>query len=167
MSSFLEECKARFAAVQKAVQEAHQELQAVQLRYQTAIQQQNALQYLINSVAAEEQRSQQKSYGQPTTVNLSISVADAIAADEAAAPQPHEVNKTDMIRELLRRHPTGMTPTEIWREVKNQMTHRAYLYSILGRLKDREEVIVRRKKYLLRIDPKSVGEKEQAGTTVN
>jgi hypothetical protein len=163
MSEFLEECKVRFAEVQKRVQAAHQELQAVQVRYQTAVQEQNALQFLINSVTAEEQRNS----GTPTArpVSGQQSVADSITQTDAVNVHLGEMNKTDMIRDLLRRHPAGMTPTEIWKEVKGQMTHRAYLYSVLGRLKDKDEVIVKRKKYIFRIDLKTIGEKEQA--TVN
>ena len=50
-----------------------------------------------------------------------------------------------------------MTPSDLWKQVKAQFTHRPYLYSALKRLKDRDEVTVRRGKYLLKNNPKSGG----------
>jgi len=158
MSDFLEECQVRFVDAQKRVQVTQAELQAAQARYQTAVQEQNSLQFMIHTEAARRQQQGNP----PTSLPANAAKPEAIAAQEASTPQPTDVNKTDMIREFLRRHPAGVTPTEIWREVKNQMTHRAYLYSILGRLKDRDELIVRRKKYFLKAVPKTVEEKEQA-----
>jgi len=74
------------------------------------------------------------------------------AAPESAAS---DVNKTELVRELLAQHPEGMTPGEVWTVLKNQIP-RAYVYSILKRLKDADEVIYqrRRKKYSLRVAPK-------------
>jgi hypothetical protein len=148
MIDFLEECKARMADAQKRVQATQQELQAVQVRYQSAVQELNSLQFMINTEMARKPQGTPVSHSGPVT--------------EAATAQPNETNKTDMIRELLRQHPAGITPTEIWKEVKNQMSHRAYLYSVLSRLKERDEVIVRRKKYILKMVPKSAEEKGQA-----
>lgn len=149
---FLEECKARFVEAQKRVQVTNQELQIAQARHQGAMQEANSLQFMIHTETIRRQQN--------NTIPAQA-VPKTIPAEVPAA-QPSEVNKTDMIRELLRQHPTGMTPTEIWREVKSQMTHRAYLYSILSRLKDRDEVSVKRKKYFLRVVPKPAEEKEAA-----
>lgn len=156
MMDFLEECKVRFTEVQKRVQQTQQELQAAQGRHQAALQEANSLQFMIHTETIRLQ--QNNTIPVPTEPK-------AIPADVAS--NQLEVNKTDMIRDLLSRHPTGMTPTEIWREVKSQMTHRAYLYSVLGRLKDRDEVTVRRKKYFLRVVTKPAEGKEQQGSIVN
>jgi hypothetical protein len=70
--------------------------------------------------------------------------------DRAGLDSQEPVNQTEAVRELLRRHPGGMTPSDIWREVSGQFKYRAYLYSVLKRLRDREEVVMRRKKYALK-----------------
>jgi len=40
-----------------------------------------------------------------------------------------------------------MTPGEIWKEMESQINNRAYLYSVLKRLKDRGDVKEKRGKY--------------------
>jgi hypothetical protein len=124
----------------------------------------NSLQILINAEAARRQRT---IHVAASDVPTNTTPRPAIAASaEVVVVQASEINKTDMVREILRQHPAGITPTEIWKEVKNQMSHRAYLYSILGRLKDRDEVLVRRKKYF----PKAIAktpEGEKTHVSVN
>ncbi len=63
------------------------------------------------------------------------------------------VNKTDLVRDQLRQHPTGLLPVEVWRAVKEQIPNRGYVYSVLSRLKDRDQVSIRRGKYYLRVPP--------------
>jgi hypothetical protein len=150
MSQFLEELKARLAEVLKRLQIAQQKSQIAQAELGAVTQEYNSLQYLASVEAARIQQSA----GTPITVNVSSRIA------QPALPQASETNKTETIRELLRQHPTGMMPTEIWKEVKGQMTHRAYLYSILKRLKDKDEVTVRRGKYFAKVLPKP----EESGT---
>jgi hypothetical protein len=152
MIDFMEECKSRLVDAQKRVQITQTEMQSAQARYQAAVQEANSLQFMIN---AETARRHQQG------VAVDTPKPEAVPPQEHA-PQPPETNKTDLVRELLRQRPAGITPTEIWREVKSQMNHRAYLYSILGRLKDRDEVIVKRKKYFLRVVPKHAEDKDQS-----
>jgi hypothetical protein len=45
---------------------------------------------------------------------------------------------------------------EIWAQVREQFKYRAYLYSVLKRLTDREELCVRRGKYAFRVVPQEV-----------
>jgi hypothetical protein len=71
---------------------------------------------------------------------------------EPAGP-PEAANKTELVREMLRLHPTGITVSGLWTEIGDQINSRAYLYSILKRLRDKDEVFTRRKKYLLRPRP--------------
>jgi hypothetical protein len=164
---FLEECRIRFTRVQKRVQETQAAMQAATAQYQAAMQQLNGLQILINAEIGERQRT--------GTMVVTVVTAPAAVPVPAVVPKPTpvaavevpptpttEINKTDMIRDLLREHPLGMTATEIWSEVKDRMNHRAYLYSVLSRLKDRDEVCLRRKKYILKIVPKAVEDKEAA-----
>jgi hypothetical protein len=42
-----------------------------------------------------------------------------------------------------------MSPADIWKEMEPQMKNRAYLYSVLKRLKDRGDARERRGKYFL------------------
>jgi hypothetical protein len=69
------------------------------------------------------------------------------------------VNKTNLIRDVLRQHPNGITPVEVWREVKGHI-ERNYVYSVLKRLKDSKQVSERRGKYYLQVMPKSEEDKE-------
>lgn len=140
-TTFVDELKARHAEAHKRLQTAQQEMQAAQAKLNAIAQEFNSLQFLLTSENAK--LAQENNPVGPQ------------APQVAAPPQLTDLSKTDMIRELLRQHPTGMSPTEIWREVKGQMTHRAYLYSILKRLKDKDEVFLRRKKYIPKIVTKS------------
>ena len=72
-----------------------------------------------------------------------------------------EENKTQAVRDLLRQHPTGMTPVEIWKQLETKMSNRAYLYSVLKRLRDKGDARERRGKYFLILKPE-----ESHGQTV-
>jgi hypothetical protein len=142
-TTFVDELKARHVEAHKRLQAAQLEMQAAQGKLNAIAQEFNSLQFLLNSENAK--LAPQDNATEP-------------AAQRTPVPaQPADLNKTDMIRELLKQHPTGMTPSEIWKEVKGQLAHRAYLYSILKRLKDRDEVFMRRKKYI----PKMVQKPEE------
>jgi hypothetical protein len=122
----------------------------------------------VATVEAEEaERRQAANAGQ-----LELHSALPAAASTTPSPQPtnavetaEPVGKTEIIRDLLRQHPQGMTPTEIWSQVRDRFKHRAYLYNVLKRLTDREELSVRRGKYVFRIVPQEVRAEE--GTTVH
>jgi hypothetical protein len=86
--------------------------------------------------------------------------AAANAANGAVAPAPipipqpvvvddnkSESNKTEAVRSILRQHPAGMLPAEIWKQLQSQVGNRLYIYSVLKRLKDRGDVRVKRGKY--------------------
>lgn len=156
------ELKIRHAEAQKRLQAAQQEAQAVQTRYQAIAQEFNSLQLLLNVEAAKPENKPEDKTAQPaiTVVARAVSVVPQATTGQTALPLVAE-NKTDMIRELLRQYPGGIAPTELWKQVKTRMTHRAYLYSILKRLKDKGEVMVKRGKYIAKIMPKPEEEKEQ------
>jgi hypothetical protein len=151
MSQFLEELKSRLTDAAKRLQAAQQKAAFAQAELQAVNQEYSSLQHLANVEAARTQQSA----GTPITVSVSSRMGEPVL------PQGSETNKTETIRELLRQHPAGMTPTDIWKEVKGQMAHRPYLYSILKRLKDKDEVCVRRGKYIVKLTPKSEDGKGQ------
>lgn len=85
------------------------------------------------------------------------------AAVEKVAEHEHDeesdpVNKTEIVRELLRSHTNGITPADLWKgfQIQAPGTSRQYLYSVLKRLRDREYVCVRRGKYVLKTKPQEV-----------
>lgn len=150
MVSVLDELKMRQAEAVERLQKANLEFQQAQAKLQAAQQEAN----IWTGAVQVESRNQE----QRQTVQAPKTPATALSAPSTITPAPTEpanqsgssdVNKTEVVRELLRHRPTGMTPAELWDEVKGQMTH-AYLYSILKRLKDRDQVSVKRKKYCLR-----------------
>jgi len=149
MSDFLNELKYRLQDAQRRLQAAQQDSQAAQAKLNAVAQEFNSLQFLVNAETAKQSQSA-GSATPPTPVTPSA---------QTTLSQSPELNKTDLIRGLLRDHPAGMTPTEIWRLVKGQITHRAYLYSVLKRLKDRDEVSVRRGKYVPKIMTKNEEDK--------
>jgi len=156
MSQFLETLRAKLADAIKRFQTAQQNLIAAQAENQALAQEVGSLQYLIQA----EMRNDPSAGSDSTTV----AVESNLGTSQPSTTQMPETNKTAMIRELLRRHPTGITPVDIWKELGTQMKHRAYIYSVLKRLKDRGEVMERRGKYCLRILPKPEEAKQQ--TTV-
>jgi hypothetical protein len=66
------------------------------------------------------------------------------------------VNQTEKVRDIIRAHGTGITTGGIWTEVKDHISNRSYLYPILKRLRDRDEVCVRRGKYLFKTKAEAI-----------
>jgi hypothetical protein len=98
------------------------------------------------------------STAQPQTPNVA---ALAVSGSSAPAVPAGELNKTEIVRELLRQHSAGMTPSDIWKQVKAQIPHRPYLYSILKRLKDKGDITDKRGKYFFKFAPKPEEAKDQ------
>ncbi len=149
MPTILEEIQARVAQAQQVLTEATQRFQVAQQALQKAQSDFNVWNAALGIETREEQLRTATAKENQLPMNLSQSTSepdDSISS----APAPESVNQTEVVRELLRQHPTGMTPTEIWKEVSGQFKYRAYLYSVLKRLRDRDEVVMRRKKYALR-----------------
>lgn len=82
-----------------------------------------------------------------------------------AAASPAVVNKTQKVRDILAEHAAGIAPAEIWMEVKDYVSSRAYLYAILKRLRDNDEVSIRRGRYSLKPKPVQMNI-EEAGRVV-
>jgi hypothetical protein len=168
MRSILEELQTRVAEAEKRVNEAGSQLQAADKAYSAAVNEMN----VWRSALEEETRRQQAAkQGQGVFVGMERLVAEApnpkqlsieasavvdpsttflIQPDGTISIQSGGTNKTELIRAILRQNPAGLTPPQIWGLVSAHFKHRPYLYSVLKRLKDHDEVITRRNKYLLR-----------------
>jgi len=174
MSAILEELKARLTEAQKLLTETTQVLQAAQQKQAAAQHQFNVWNMAfqleqreeqLRQAAATEKQPELPLVNQPpvsasvTFSNVATSTvnAQAISPD---SPDEHEgPNKTAIVRNLLRQHPTGMTAVDIWKSIGDQFNHRPYLYSVLKRLRDRNEISKRRNKYFLTSILKSEGER--------
>jgi hypothetical protein len=139
MDTFLETLKVRVEEAHKRFAAAQQELQAAQIKLNAASQEYGAWHH---AYAVELAKENQKN----PPIEAQKQIPDPAVA---AISNGSEGNKTEMVRELLRQHPTGMTPGDIWTKMDKQMKNRAYLYSVLKRLKDRGDARERRGKYYL------------------
>ena len=148
----LNEATQAFQAAQQAHVTATTNFQKAQQALALAQQQFHGWNTAVSTVAAEIAAQQEAV--RTVQPELPIPCAQTLSPAPIHAPDPIEAleapNKTDMIRELLSHHPQGMAPTEIWDHVRGQFKHRAYLYSVLKRLTDRDELCVRRGKYAIR-----------------
>jgi hypothetical protein len=149
MSEFLETLKTRMEDAQVRLRVAQQNLQVAQAEFQNVAQECQSWTILVN---IETQRAQAMSGAQASAPQLPL---PAIEPSRPVQSGKSENNKTEAVRELLRQHPDGMTPSDLWKAVGSMMSHRPYLYSVLKRLKDKEEVTVRRGKYYLKVPPQN------------
>lgn len=164
MSDFLETLKLRLSDAQRRHQEATQGLQMAQAHHQMLTQEifgwQKAVEAETRREAQENALSAMKErlvaansavhHPAPASATISLTPATQISAVATVEQGKSEINKTDVVREQLRQHATGMTPGEIWLAIQDQIGNRDYLYSVLKRLKDTNQVVERRGKYFLR-----------------
>lgn len=155
MNEFLDTLRSRVTESQSRLNSAKKRLEAAQAEYELALQESTSWQ---NAVQAETTRTQPlaSNFPIPSSPNEPSGIIRASRTDVTA-----EHNKTEMVRILISQHPTGMTPTELWKELSGKFAHRAYLYSILKRLKDKEEVMERRGRYVSKVSSKPVEGEEQ------
>ena len=180
-SSLLEELRQRQLAAQvrlkeaaETFQESQQTLATAQAMFQksqaalaAAQQQMHGWSIALATVEAEEaERKQVKNEKQ-----LDLPAVSATPETQLATPlsEPEETTgaagKTEMVRDLVRQHPQGMTATEIWSHVQDRFNHRAYLYNILKRLTKNGEFSERRGgKYVSRIAAPEVRQAEEVTT---
>jgi hypothetical protein len=152
MSQFLEQLKARLADSQQRLQSAQQALVKAQNEHQAVMQEYSSWQ---NAVSVETRREEATKHISAVTT---VEITPRIISAGLSLPKPHvpaqepkaesDVNKTTLIREVLRQNPNGITPANLWRAVKDRIA-RPYVYSVLKRLKDRKQVTERRGKYFL------------------
>ena len=177
-SALLEELRIRHHDAQVNLQETQQAFQAAQTAQATAqanfqkaqqafviAQQQfhgwnTAYAAILAEETAREQTAEQAQLPLPNTQIATPLTVPEVQADPIQVGE--QKSKTDIVRDLFRQNPHGLTPTEIWNQVRTQFKYRAYLYSVLKRLTDREELCVRRGKYAFRTIPQQV--KEETAT---
>jgi hypothetical protein len=158
MTKILDELQARVADSKVRLDSATKNFQLAQTVFQQAQQEFN----IWSSAFLTEQRDEQRRAAAAAEKQLPLPTErlDSEPASQAeiedfvdnvlAADSSEGVNKTDTVRGLLRRHPAGMTAVDIWAEVHADFKHRPYLYSVLKRLRDRDEIIKRRGKYCIK-----------------
>ncbi len=142
MNEFIENLRVRHQDAAKHLQLAQQKFNLAQAELQGAQQEYNSWTYAFQT---ETRKAQMEAAAAATAKQ----VGPPAPASNAAAPAPiadvsEVINKTNLVRGVLRQHPDGITPNEIWKELKTQIGDHAYIYSVLKRLKDREEIAKRR-----------------------
>lgn len=147
--TFLDEIRTRLQDCQKRAQEITGRLQAVQLEHQSVMQELGSYQKIFDVENRRVQQQQQQTL--PATTNLAVSQQPHPIVVSVEPSTSDEANKTEAIRELLRQHPAGMTPGQIWQVMKGQIAYRQYIYSVLKRLKDKKQVAERRGKYFFQV----------------
>jgi hypothetical protein len=183
VSQFLDTLKARLADAQQRLQVAQQTLQKAQLEHNAVMQEYGSWQNAVAVETRREQQQQQPNaspalppptfaplqperriirsipvaVSQPGTAQQPQHLTPQVAASlgmQLPARNDSEINKADLIRDVLQQHPNGITPADVWRKVRDHVG-RAYVYSVLKRLKDRKQASERRGKYFLQIVPKA------------
>jgi hypothetical protein len=167
MSQFLETIKERVADSQRRLQASTVKLQQAQAEHQAVSQEFVSWQNAFNVEARREQleqlnenqkrAEQQKPQAPPQPISGSIAVqlpalrvsATGIVTPPESLPDTPEISKTKMIKDVLLNNSNGITPAEVWKKVQDHHVGRAYVYSVLKRLKDKKQVLERRGKYYL------------------
>ncbi len=168
MSEFLETLKIRMTDAQRRLQVAQANLQRAQVEHGAVMAEFSSWQ---NAVAVESRKEEQAKIIQaniqlpvkPTPITQPSTTVN-VAAQSQSTPSSTDVNKASLIREVLRQHPNGITPVEVWRAVKDRQVDRAYVYSVLKRLKDKKQALQRRGKYVLVVEAKAEEAKEKTLT---
>lgn len=152
MRERLEKAKIRMASAQQVFQAAQAELQAAMAEF-------NVWNAAINLEVREDEKRLAESHANQIPMNLPELQPKPTAEETAddclarAVQAAAAINKTEKVREILRAHGNGVTPAGIWTEVKDHLSSRAYLYSVLKRLRDNDEVSIRKGKYQLKPKP--------------
>jgi len=151
VSTFLETIKLRLVETQRQHQEATVKFQKAQAEFQSIAQKLQSWQIAFQTETLREQAEAAQAQGTTLQVTPAKPMQNPAITTIASAESQigGAVNKTEIIRQQLRQHPAGMTGKELWDAVKVQISYRPYVYSVLKRLRDKDEVILRRKKYRL------------------
>jgi len=164
MSTILDSLKERLELAKARLLTAQERYQAAGAELQSATNDYNIWSAAINVEMREEEKRLAVSHEKQISTNLAeseshpIDVSSITIEDNSESPSAgNGVSKTDLVREMLRKHAAGITAAGLWTELQDRISSRAYLYSILKRLRDKDEVFIRRKKYLLK--PKLLEEK--------
>lgn len=171
MTGFVEMLQQRLEDAQRRLQESQVALQQAQAKHQAVAQEFTSLQTLISIEGAKAHRAAQEAAmaAQPRVAVSLVTSPVQVPATQPAQAQPAalsgiavspETNKTEMIREVLRQHTNGITPAQVWMNVKDRVG-RNYVYSVLKRMKDKEQVKERRGKYYLQVSKESGGTSQE------
>jgi len=160
MSVFLDTLKQRWVEAHQRQKESGEALAALQAKHAINLQENTHWQkaYEMEKIREEQVEAAAKSDQIPLIATSAESILPETTITEVSKA---EVNKTDLVLDLLRQHPSGMWPGDIWAVVHAEIKGRAYLYSILKRLKDREQVRARNGKYFIRVPSKPEEAKPQ------
>jgi hypothetical protein len=168
MSEFLETLKERLAEAQRRIVLAQARLQQAQVEFASIQQEHNSWAHAVNTEMRREQIQEQiiqSSQPMQTSEPEKAAVVAAPVRAENEIEQPvvsiAEINKTQLIRDVLQQHPNGIKPVGVWHQVRNQVA-RNYVYSVLSRMKEKKQVVERRGKYFLQIISKPEEAKDNA-----
>ena len=155
MKEYVENARAKLAAAEQAHRSAAAELQVAGNDF--------AIWNNAYTLALKEKEKWQAE-ARETQLPMELPGTDVAPMESVNAPnepaQP-EINKTEKVRETLGKHVSGITPKDLWIEVKDFNVSRPYLYSVLKRLRDSKEVAMRRGKYVLIPKPLEVKLEEE------
>lgn len=143
MSELIDRLKIGLAEAQARHAEVTKRHQAVTAEWQAVNAEVNGYQKVIE---LETRRELEKAASAPQMQG---------PVSQAKQQAEQDSNKTQIVRDALALHP-GLTPAQVWGAVKNQISRRPYVYSVLKRLKDRKQIVERRGKYYLPEPPKTV-----------
>jgi hypothetical protein len=164
----LETAKSRLALAQQRHQAASAELNAATAEYNVwgaAVSIEANEQERLAADAREKQMPlpEMPIQSRPVIARATLTITAPIVEGQGeSASAPNSVNKTDLVRELLGHRRMAMTPDEIWKALEGQIASRAYLYSILKRLRDKDEIRKWRNRYSLKPKPVEVKAETEA-----
>lgn len=157
MGTFLEMVRERLEAARLRLSAAQQALQAATAEAQAA-----AAEFAVwNNAASLELKEQEKRTAAAQANQIPMNLPGITVAPKPSEATPEEThtrekeppetsNKTEKVREIIRAREAGVKPAELWIEVRDYVSSRAYMYSILKRLRDNDEVSIRRGKYFFK-----------------
>ena len=166
MSEFLDTLKERATESQRRLQIALARFQQAQADHGAAAQEHASWMNAVNAEMRREQLQEQllqsgvpSSIGESPKAIQSAPPGEKEAENDQTPPPVVEINKTQLIRDVLQQHPTGIRPVGVWLQVREQVA-RPYVYSVLSRMKEKKQVVERRGKYFLQVSSKPEESKE-------
>jgi hypothetical protein len=172
MSEFLETLKQRQADSQRRLAIMTANLQKAQAEHQQAAQEAASWTNAVNAETRREQSTAAQSGDQlqsppkqePPKVVIATTGPAVLLED---AEPVSDVNKSRLIREVLQQNPNGLRPVTVWLRLQNQVP-RAYVYSVLSRMKQKKQVReIRGKYFLVQSAPKPIDGKPVGVAGVN
>jgi hypothetical protein len=130
--------------VRKEIENAKREKDEAEARYNKLMQEEKALITLLSG--RDEQTKGLEILPSPQQTYFQDIISAPESTDEAV------VNKTEVIRQIIREHGvSGASPADVWRGVqkRNIQMHRNYVYAVLARLVDKNEVTQHDGRYTL------------------